>query len=361
MSAQPEVVLEGKPDFEMAMKRIDAWYEGAMLDRPPVRFSRHNAEFEAADDNPNRWANLKDRWFDTQYVVDTFEKSIEGKVFRGETFPVFWPNLGPNVYAAFFGCELEYGEVTSWIQHAVHQPEDVAKLKFDRCNEYFQQIERMTKAALEACHGKYLVGYTDLHFGLDCVADWRGQSDLCLDLYDRAEMVEEMLTLASRHWSETYDHWDTLLKQNGQLSVTWMAIPSHGQMHISSCDFGALISPDLFEKFALPATREEVAKMTHNIYHLDGIGVARHLGPILEIPEIQAVQWVQGVGDDQPIMQWVDLLKRIRAAGKSVVVDLQLAELEPFIDAMDPEGVYLCIPSENDQQEDEILKRLKRW
>ncbi len=345
----------------MAMKRIDAWYEGEMLDRPPVRFSRHNAEFEVSDDNPNRWTNLKDRWSDAQYVVESFEKSIEGKVFRGETFPVFWPNLGPNVYAAFFGCELDYGEVTSWIQHAVHQPEDIAKLKFDRRNEYFAQIEKMTKLALEACHGKYLVGYTDLHFGLDCVADWRGQSDLCLDFFDRAEMVEEMLALASRHWSETYDHFDTLLKENGQLSVTWMVIPSYGRMHIPSCDFGALISTAVFEKYALPAIREEVAKMTHNIFHLDGVGVARHLGPILEIPEIQAIQWVQGVGDDQPIMQWVDLLKRIRAAGKSVVVDLQLAELEPFIDAMDPEGVYVCIPSENDQQEEEILNRLERW
>lgn len=361
MSDQPEIALEGKPDFEMAMRRIDAWYEGQMLDRPPVRFSRHNAEFEVTEDDPNRWANLKDRWFDAQYVVESFEKSIEGKVFRGETFPVFWPNLGPNVYAAFFGCELEFGEVTSWIQHAVHQPEDIAKLKFDRSNEYFAQIDKMTKLGLEACHGKFLVGYTDLHFGLDAVADWRGQSDLCLDLYDRAEMVEEMLALASRHWSETYDHFDTLLKGNGQLSVTWMAIPSYGRMHIPSCDFGALISPDLFEKYALPAIRKEVARMTNNIFHLDGAGVARHLGPILEIREIQAIQWVQGVGDDQPIMQWVDLLKRIRAAGKSVVVDLQLAELEGFIDAMAPEGIYLCIPSENDQQEEAILERVQRW
>ena len=30
--------LEGKPDFGTAMKRIYAWYEQEMIDRPPIRF-----------------------------------------------------------------------------------------------------------------------------------------------------------------------------------------------------------------------------------------------------------------------------------------------------------------------------------
>ena len=33
-----------------------------------------------------------------------FLKSIEGRRFHGETFPVFFPNLGPDVYAAFYGA-----------------------------------------------------------------------------------------------------------------------------------------------------------------------------------------------------------------------------------------------------------------
>jgi len=62
---------------------------------------------------------------------------------------VLWGNfsdllaeLGPNVYAAFYGGNLEYGEVTSWIQHPVHEPDDVEKLQFNRNNEYFVQIEK---------------------------------------------------------------------------------------------------------------------------------------------------------------------------------------------------------------------------
>ena len=83
--------------------------------------------------------------------------------------------------------------------------------------------------------------------------------------------------------------------------------------------------------------------MTHNVFHLDGKGMLRHLDRILEIPQIHAIQWVQGVGDDLPILQWLPVIKKIQAAGKGVVVDLQLDELEPFIAAMKPDGLYLCI------------------
>ena len=61
-----------------------------------------------------------------------------------------------------------------------------------------------------------------------------------------------------------------------------------------------------------------------------------------------------------PILQWLPLIKRIQAAGKSVLVDLQLSELEPFINAMNPKGLYLCIAASEEIQPD-ILKRLERW
>jgi hypothetical protein len=100
--------------------------------------------------------------------------------------------------------------------------------------------------------------------------------------------------------------------------------------------------------------------MTRNIFHVDGTGVLRHLDYILSLPQIQAIQWVQGVGDDLPIMQWLHVIKTIQAAGKGVLVDLQLSELEPFIAAMKPDGLYLCIAAEEKIQPN-ILKRLEEW
>jgi hypothetical protein len=353
--------LECKPDFEAAMTRLAAWFAHEMLDRPPVRFSEHNSEYAGGPALAGRaWPDLKARWFDAEFQVDFFLESICGRTFHGETFPVFWPNLGPNVYAAFYGAELRYGEVTSWIDHCVDQWSDVARLKFSRDNPYFQKIEELTRVALEKCEGRYLVGYTDLHGSLDCAADWRDPQRLCMDLIDDPQRVHQLVALADENFLAVYDHYDEVLKAHGHYSVTWMAIPAAGKMHIPSCDFTNMVSPQAFDEFYLPSLLAEVKHTTHNVFHLDGKGMLRHLDRILAIPEIQAVQWVQGAGSDVPIMQWLPAIKKIQAAGKGVVVDLQLAELEPFIAAMDPRGLYLCLAAPENLQPD-ILRRLERW
>ena len=353
--------LQGKPDFEVAMKRIDAWFAHEMIDRPPVRFSAHNFSF--TDDHPlakRTWPDLQTRWFDAEFQVDLFAEYIREATFYGETFPVFYPNLGPNVYAAFHGAELEFGNVTSWIKHCVHEQADVKRLKFSRDNVYFQKIEELTRVALQKCAGKFIVGYTDLHGSLDSAADWRDPQELCFDTVDCPGLVHALVDLANENFLPVFDHYDAVLKAHSQVSVTWLGIPARGKLHIPSCDFTNMVSPKVFEEFYLPSLLREARHMTHNIFHVDGKGMIRHLDYILAVPEIQAIQWVQGVGDDLPILQWLPLIKRIQAAGKSVVVDLQLAELEPFIAEMNPRGLYLCIRAPHDVQPD-ILKRLARW
>jgi hypothetical protein len=355
------LTLSTKPDAEEALQRVAAWFEGELLDRPPVRFSAHNADFSGAHALQGRaWPDLKARWFDAEFQVEFFREAIRGRKFYGETFPVFWPNLGPNVYAAFHGCELEFGEVTSWIQHPVSGPEDLAKLRFSRDNEYFRGIEELTRAALEVCGDEFLVGYTDLHGSLDCLADWRNPQELCIDLMDDPDFVRDMLALANANFLPVYDHFDARLKAAGQLSVTWMGIPSRGKMHIPSCDFSTLISTDYFREFFLPSMLTEVRHMTHNIFHLDGKGLLRHLDTLLEVPEIHAIQWVQGVGDDQPILQWLPVIHKIQAAGKGVIVDLQPSELDDFMAVTRPEGIFLCLAAAEENQP-ALLEKIKRW
>jgi hypothetical protein len=350
------------PQFEEAMQRVDAWYHCEILDRPPIRFMAHNAFLDTGVD----YAKLSSeerraRWFDVEYQVDLFEQSIEGRTFHGETFPVFWPNLGPNVYAAFYGTELEFGEVTSWSKPIVCDWDDMGSLKLDTNNIYFKKIEELTRHALDRCRGKYLVGYTDLHPGIDCAAAWRGMGQLCMDMVDCPEQVKELTERAIADFETVYDHFDAMLKAHGQPSSSWMGIPSFGRMHIPSCDFAALISLSYFEEYALPILKQEVQSMTHNIFHLDGKGVARHLKKILSVPEVHAIQWVQGVGDDQPIMQWVPLLKELQIRGVPVIVDQSRFELDQFMAAMDPQGLFLWIATESEEQELAVLRKVERW
>jgi hypothetical protein len=71
--------LQGKADFEKAMQRIEAWFNHEKLDRPPVRFAQHNADFASSHTLAGRkWPSLKVRWFDAEFQVDFFLESIRG-------------------------------------------------------------------------------------------------------------------------------------------------------------------------------------------------------------------------------------------------------------------------------------------
>lgn len=357
------VEIEGMADFDMSMKRVYAWYENEIIDRPPVRFVAHNAFLEAAKEDISELsaAEKKAWWFDVETQIDLFMQSVDGRKFHGETFPVYFPNLGPDVYAAFYGAELEFGEVTSWSVPLVRDWDDIEKLQLDMDNEYFRKLEELTNAALGQSAGKFLVGYSDLHPGLDCVAAWRDPQQLCFDMIDNPHKVKELAELAIVDFEFIYNHFDKLLKSSGQLSVSWMGIPSFERMHIPSCDFSTMISPTFFKKFGLPILQHEVESMSHNIFHVDGKGVARHLEAILSVPKVHAVQWVQGVGDDLPIMQWVPFIKELQLQGVPTIVDLNKSELDDFMSEMKPQSLFLWVATDNEEEEIEILKRLSKW
>jgi hypothetical protein len=355
------IELEQKPDFEKSMKRIYAWYNQEIEDRPPIRFSAHNQEYDSAITLPGyKFNSLKERWWNTDYQLELFEYGLKNSCFNAETFPIFWPNLGPEVYTAFYGVDLEYQEITSYAKPIILDWSELDSIKLNLENPYFLKIEEMTRAALERNKGKYLVGYTDLHPGIDCAAAFRQPEMLCLDLLLNPEKVNQLVELSSKDFHFIFNYFDKILKDHKQPSVTWMGIPSFGKMHIPSCDFSSMIAPEHFEEFVLPWIIKEIKPMTHNIFHVDGKGVANHIDMILELPQINAIQWVQGVGDDLPIMQWVSLIKKIQNAGKSVVVDLAPSELESFMAAVKPKGIFLCINADLSIQQD-IIKKVEKW
>jgi hypothetical protein len=354
--------LSTKPDFARCLERIDAWFHQAVLDRPPVRFYKHNAQFEAGEPlDRSRWPSLEARWFDTEHQIESFVRSLDGKRFHAETFPVFTPNLGPSVYSAFYAGRLEFAEVTSWYEPVLTDLDDLSALQNDPfANRYFQKIEDLTRAALARCGDQFWVGYTDLHPSLDCIAAWLGLDALCLEMACAPERLAPLVELSVRDFHRIYDHFDAMLKEARQPSGTWINIPCAGKLHIPSCDVSTMISPAHFEQFSLPQLRRELQGMTRAIYHVDGRGVARHVDAILAQPEIQAIQWVQGLGADWPILQWIPLLKRILATGKSVLVDVPMEELDEFMRHMPREGVFLCL-GVKEGMEDEALARVNRW
>jgi len=349
-----------KPDLDECIARIYAWYEQKITDRPPVRFHHHNIEYERHRAAEGAWKTHEERWLDVEFQVDTFVRSLRHTRFLGETFPVFWPNLSALAYNLFLGQKAEFDEVTAWVQPCIENIDNLPELRIEWNNRYFRTVEALTQRALELAEGRFMVGFTDMYTGPDCAMQLRGTEQICMDLILSPQQVHRLMDLAFSEYAQVYQRFDRLLKAHRQLSVTWMNLPSYETFNVLGCDFAVNISPEHFEEFCMPVLRREAELFVHNVFHLDGPGVAKNIDAILTLPNVVAIQWTQGYGDDQPILQWVPLIQKIQEAGKSVIVDLQLDELDDLMQQLDPTGVMLWIPAEPDVQQD-VIRKVARW
>ncbi len=62
-----------------------------------------------------------------------------------------------------------------------------------------------------------------------------------------------------------------------------------------------------------------------------------------------------------PTLQWVPFIEEIQARGLSVVVDLNRDELDPFMEAVDPEGLFLWVATASEEEELALLKKVEKW
>jgi len=99
-----------KPDWPAARARIEAWWAGEVIDRALVQVTAPRP----GERRLRPPASLQQQWLDPEYVVAAAEEAMRLTYYGGEALPIFWPNLGPDVFAAYLGCGLRFGETTSW-------------------------------------------------------------------------------------------------------------------------------------------------------------------------------------------------------------------------------------------------------
>ena len=62
-------------------------------------------------------------------------------------------------------------------------------------------------------------------------------------------------------------------------------------------------------------------RLDNTIYHLDGPDAIKHIPALMEIAELNGLQWTCGAGQpDGGAMRWYPIYDQVRAAGKSLWV-----------------------------------------
>ncbi len=356
-------MFELKPDFEDVLARYEAWWACEIRDRPLTSITFRKPR-EARLSVPEKvHASLREQWMDTTFVVERSEAELRNRVTYADALPVAYPNLGPEVFSAFYGCPLEFGETTSWSEPILDdwRPETLAQLQLDEDNVYYRKILELMDALIEAGRDTFIVGYTDLHPGGDAIAAFRDPQQLCLDMIDHRAEVKALCERVTDDFLRVYDLYHARLQAAEMPSTTWLKATCSGKYHVPSNDFSCMISDQMFEEVFLPEIIRECQHMDRCIYHLDGPEALRYLDTLLAISEIHAIQWVPGAGRDD-WRDWIDVYRRIQAAGKAFCLYPPVEELDDLFEVLRPEGAWLIVSGvEDEDMAHAALQKITRW
>jgi hypothetical protein len=261
-------------------------------------------------------------WTDVDYVVAAAEDTLARTHFLGDALPVYNPWLGPDQFAAWLGAELslEPRMNTSWVKPFVTDWEKHPKFGIDPENQWWKLYLEILHRSVEAGQDKWVTAFPDLHTGLDGLSAIRGPENLLIDLVDTPELIHRAMLDMTELFKSVMKVVSKTILPAGQGTSNWtMGWSGKSFMCIGQNDFSCMISPEMFAEFSFQDNLEACNSVDYSIYHLDGPGAVRHLPKILEIDNLDCVQWIQGAGNPPP-SRWLGLLREIQDRGKSVQV-----------------------------------------
>lgn len=349
-----------KPDYEEAQNRIDAFWAHAEADRPIVSMSYPKQRGLSLP--PKTYASWEEQWLDFEYRIEAIDLQMQNTVYAAEAMPVIFPNLGPEIFSAWAGCPYAFGKTTTWSKPCIHDWEaDSDRAVVDMKHPLFEKIETFTRLLLEQGKGKYIVGLTDFHPGGDHLAALRDPENLAFDLLENPEFVKAKLSSSYDEYFKVFDYFVDLLKSNDQPIATWTPLTARDCMYVPSNDFSCMISQDMFREFFLDGIIRECKHYKNSIYHLDGPNALRHLDDLLDIPELNAIQWVPGAGHEA-ISEWMPVYKKVLSKNKSIqILEVHPSDL-PLLMELPSKGVWLCMSGiQNEDMAKDVMNTIQKW
>jgi hypothetical protein len=347
------------------------------------RCARHEAFWrKELDDGPLLWVTVPQAkpgtppvepatddalWTDVEYVIDKAEHDLSRTYFAGDALPVHNPWLGPDQFAAWLGAEMQLKprEFTSWVRPFVESADDYPATGIDPSNRWWKLYLEIVRASVERGKDKWVTAYPDLHSGIDALGAIRGPERLMIDMLESPEAVRRAMARMTELWKEIVDIVSSIVLPANQGTTNWtMGWSSRRFLCIGQNDFSCLISPAMFDEFCLDDTIRCANHADLTIYHLDGPGALKHLPRLLEIERLDCIQWIQGAGQALP-SQWLELLQRIQASGKSVQLcyagshggDADFRhEIETLCRALDPRRLFFFIEARSVEEADELVR-----
>ena len=304
--------------------------------------------------------DLSQKWFAPQWRAEYLDWYVAHSSLKADILPVANTQLGPGSLAAILGGVFEGGEDTIWIHP---NPDFTDEIVFNPEHPNWILHKELLKACKAKANGHYFVGMPDLMEGLDVLAALKGTDRVLLDTVMQPEILEQQMQQINDIYFKVFDELYDIIREGDEMAFCYFSSWAPGKMSKLQSDISTMISQDDYRRFVQPFIREQCQKIDYTLYHLDGVGAMHHLPALLEIEELNAIQWTPGVGEPQGgSPKWYDLYKKILAGGKSVMACwVTLDELKPLLDHIGADGVHLEMDFHNEKEVEQAMRIVEEY
>ncbi len=371
-------------NWEKIKEYYKAWWNCEILDKVPLWVTAPRDDEQSGEilSGKEMWIRCEEK-FNKEKTIQNSEKIFQATFYGGVAFPCYFPNFGTDVFSAYMGAGLQFSPsfppvitgqegieegVTpvswaKWNEPTLKDYSDLSLIQIKEDNIYWQKTKEFTSYALKRSQGNYIVGATDIHPNMDSLAVLRGSpQQVCLDLIDNPEGVKRAMKLLWQVWLKVYEEsYYNIVANKQEGTCAWINLWAPGKTYPVQNDLTVAISPSMYEEFFLKEIVNEINYLDYSIYHLDGPGALQHLNLILEIPRLNAVQWVSGAAEaKEGVAKWIPIYRKIQARKKAIIVYCRLDEIDLVMENLSPKGLMISVicPSEKEARE---LLSAKGW
>lgn len=346
--------LEFCEDFPRIAQRFEAWWHQDVLDRPVFM-----AEANTRPDRPiTRRLELMDRpdaWFR--------EKMLDmQQVHRvGDMLPRIRVDFGPVLLGSLMGGRREVRSDTSWTHAFIDDDwSNAPDWTIPDDHPDWGLLHELTQRVAQDAAGRYLVCTPDLGGAADVLLNLRGSAQLCLDAVTRPDTIRDAVEAIYASWERAFASLYATSVEHDAGLIHWLGLWSNAPYAVPACDFNALIGPGHFRELFLPEIAREAVAAGRAVFHLDGPDAARHIDTLLEVPEIQAIQFTPGAGSPSALA-WLEMLQRIQEKGRSLLIFTPAEEVVSLAQSLKPEGLAIFIEhSPRPTELDDLFEKFRR-
>ncbi|WP_105614443.1 uroporphyrinogen decarboxylase/cobalamine-independent methonine synthase family protein [Vallitalea okinawensis] len=355
-------------DWDKRKARHTAFWQQEIIDRPVVTFMAPAAHidprnFDSSKLVPPKNGNPEDVmkfWTDSEWILKRHEYEWENLSWVGDKIPQIFLNLGPSGHAAFFkGVTHGFTDDSIWFHGEYHENPEVI---FDKESFWYKKTLEAAKYLVDEAKGEFFVSMPDCAGNLDALGSIQGSDRVMMDMFMGADYIHPALDKIQKGWESIYNEMYDIIKDNNQSGsgVGWMRSWAPGKNGQLQVDMSVMFSSDMYEKYALPELHKQCEFFDNPIYHLDGVEQIRHLDHILSVDKLKAIQW-QNVAGQPSVINYMESLKKIQTAGKSLLLFLNTPEdIEPLMENLSSKGLHFFVPVYTGEEDcKRILKRIE--